>query len=299
MRKDINRQCFGTGTGSLVVEELENGGGETTVKTKNENDLQYIQIGDVVDVIKSTEGATGNGVVGAEVVEREVSGKKIVLSKATAGKLETTEKLKVYISGNRNNEMDGLRNITEEARTLHSINSNTQGNSFWNGNTVESGTSFTATAVAGESLFEQLADKVGAQGNGDVEVFLTTRGIRRRLADSYQSQKRFNDKTTVDVHGGYSAIMVNEIPVIADDMAPKQFAFGFNKSALKWFEQVKPGWLEQGNGGIFQLKTAGTGTYSANWQAWFRWYAVFACVAPNRTGRIENCTDDAPVSDGF
>ena len=89
--------------------------------------------------------------------------------------------------------------------------------------------------------------------------------------------------------------MVNEIPVVADDDAPKQFAFGFNKSALKWFEQTKPGWLERENGGIFHLKTAGTGTYAAVWQAWFRWYAALGCVAPNRTGRIEFATDDAPI----
>jgi hypothetical protein len=190
--------------------------------------------------------------------------------------------------------MDGMRNITENERTLHSVNSATSGNAFWKGNTVKAGTSFAATAVAGESLFEQLADNVGAQGNGDVEVFLTSRGIRRRLADSYQSQKRFNDAKAVDVHGGYSAIMVNEIPVVADDDAPKTYAFGFNKSALKWFEQTKPGWLERENGGIFHLKTAGTGTYAAIWQAWFRWYACLGCVAPNRTGRIEFASDDAP-----
>ena len=297
MRKDINRQAFSRGNGALTeavsatVGVEETNSKETLLKFRTKNDIQYIHVGDVIDVLKEATGEVGQGVEGAEVTEvKELEAK---LSKAMGTINAAT--YNVYISGNRNQEMDGLRNITAKNRVLHSVNSETAGNTFWNGNTVAAGTSYTATAVAGESLFEQLADNVGAQGNGDVEVFLTTRGIRRRLADSYQSQKRFNDAKAVDVHGGYSAIMVNEIPVVADDDAPKQFAFGFNKSALKWFEQTKPGWLERENGGIFHLKTAGTGTYAAVWQAWFRWYAALGCVAPNRTGRIEFATDDAPI----
>ena len=297
MRKDINRQAFSRGNGALTEAVSATVGVNKTSKTTevkllDKNSIQYIHVGDVVDVIKEATGELGNGVEGSEVTE--VKAEAFVISKTLAAEL-AAETYNVYISGNRNQEMDGLRNITAKNRVLHSVNSETAGNTFWNGNTVAAGTSYTATAVAGESLFEQLADNVGAQGNGDVEVFLTTRGIRRRLADSYQSQKRFNDAKAVDVHGGYSAIMVNEIPVVADDDAPKQFAFGFNKSALKWFEQTKPGWLERENGGIFHLKTAGTGTYAAVWQAWFRWYAALGCVAPNRTGRIEFATDDAPI----
>jgi len=267
MRKDINRQAFGRGNGALAAAPTSTAGlkktsKETKLEFNTEFDLQYVQIGDVIDVLKEATGELGEGVEGAEVTARSVSSKEVTLSKALKGELNA-ETYQAYISGNRNQEMDGLRNITENERTLHSVNSATAGNAFWKGNTIKAGTSIAATAVAGESLFEQLADNVGAQGNGDVEVFLTTRGIRRRLADSYQSQKRFNDAKAVDVHGGYSAIMVNEIPVVADDDAPKTFAFGFNKSALKWFEQTKPGWLERENGGIFHLKTAGTLRWAA------------------------------------
>src|SRR5205823_882963 len=130
------------------------------------------------------------------------------------------------------------------------------------------------------------------------ETFLTSRGIRRRLADSYQSQKRFNDAKAVEVHGGYSAVMVNEIPVVADDDCPKQFAFAINKSALRWVEQAKPGWLEPpGQATMFQMKTGSTaGTYQAIYQGWWKWYAALACVAPNRTGRLEFCSDDEPTN---
>lgn len=294
MGKDMNRQCFGLGGGQLVKPKGVNENSEKfVVKFEEEADLQYIQIGDIVDVLVESSGAVSNGVKEAEVTERSVSGKEITLNKELAAKL-AAKTFNVYISGNRNNEMDGLRNMTEKNRVLHGINSETAGNAFWQGNTVKAGTEASKPAIATESLFEQLADNVGAQGNGEVETFLTTRGIKRRLADSYQSQKRFSDAAAVNVHGGYTAIMVNEVPVIADDDAPKGFAFGINKSALKWFEQTKPGWLERENGGIFHLKVAAAGQFAATWQAYFRWYAAFGNVAPNRGGRVEFCTDDAP-----
>jgi hypothetical protein len=294
MRKDMNRQAFGLGTGLLG--KLATTAKGTVIKVQTEAEMQYIQIEDTIDILKESNGKVeGKGVEKVEVTERNVAKLEFTISSELAGEVKESDKYGVYVHGNYKKEMDGLRNCTAANRTLHEINSETAGNAYWNGQTLAVGASATATAVAGESSFEQLADKVGAQGNGDVEVFLTTRGIRRRLADSYQSQKRYNDAEAVDIHGGYSAIMVNEIPVIADDDAPKTFAFGFNKSAFKWFEQCAPSWLQREGGDIFQLKPGGTlGEWAAAWQAWFKWYVALGCVAPNRTGRLESCTDDAP-----
>ena len=296
LSKNMNRQALGEGTGALIgkVESVKNGGAEAVFKFKDANDLQYIQVGMIIDVVAEATGLSASkGVVGAEVLTRTLSAtvdsSAITTSLATAGALAYADKYNVYVSGSYKNEIDGLRNITNKSRELHSINSSAAGNAYWNGNTISA-----AGAAAGEDLFEQLADNVGAQGNGEVEVFLTSRGVKRRLANSYQSQKRFNDKTATQINGGYSAIMVNEVPVVADDDAPKGFAFGLNKSSFKWFQQTDPGWLQQGNGGIFHLKTgvSNAGEFINAWIAFFRWYASLGCVAPNRTGRIEKCADD-------
>jgi hypothetical protein len=299
MRKDMNRQVFGTGNGALATKVSATTGVKKTSKAKkleflDTNSLQYIKIGDIIDVLIESTGATTNGVVGAEVTEVSIANKEVTLSANLAAEL-AAETYQVYITGNRKNEMDGLRNITEEERTLHEVNSATAGNAFWNGQTLAVGKSLTETTTAGESAFEQLGDKVGAQGNGDVEVWLTSRGIRRRLADSYQSQKRWTNKEATEVAGGYKAIMVNDVPVIIDDQCPKGFVFGFNKSAFKWFELSPPQWLELPDGKIFQLQQGGTqGTWNAAYEAFFKWYVALGCVAPNRTGRLEFCSDDAP-----
>lgn len=281
MRKDINRQVWGNGTGELTA--VRENSSAKVVKVKS---IQYIHVGDPVDVLVASTGATTNGVVGATVVKATGGATpEIELDKELTGTAGTT--YSVYISGNRSNEMDGLQNMIAKERTLHEINSATAGQEVWGSSVLSA-----EGNVAGESLFEQLADEVGTQGNGEIEYFIGTRGIKRRLADTYQSQKRFNDAKTVDIHGGYTSIYVNEIPFVIDDDAPKGKAFGINKDAFRWFEQTKPGWLEK-DGQVFQLKNATTAGQRMNvWQAWFKWYVAFGCVAPNRNGVINECEDD-------
>jgi hypothetical protein len=287
MRKDINRQVFGDGTGLLTSVRAANTAGLIPV-----NSVQYIGIGDTVDVVVRSTGATGNGVVSTTVTARDTTAgaQTITVSPVPAGALDTT--YGIFLAGSYGKEMDGLVNISATVnRTLHGINSATAGNEFWNPQVIPAG-----AAIAGETLFERLADNVNATGQATVETFVTTRGIRRRLADTYQSQKRFNDARAVDVHGGYTAIMVNEVAVVADDDCPKGYAFGFDKSAFRWFQQTSPGWLEQRDGGIFHLKDGSTAQTKMNvWQAWFRWYVAFGAVAPNRSGALTGCDDDAAL----
>ncbi len=288
-RKDINRQVFGTGDGVLANVAASS----TTLPTITLDSVQYVAVGDPVDVLVASSGATSTGAAGTSIVTRTGGSTKTVVL-ATTVTVDLT--FSVYVAGNRANEMDGLRNIASTSRTLHSINSGTAGNEFWNAQVSNVGSAAASLAVAGESSFEQLADNIGLTGQGEVQVFLTSRGIRRRLADTYQSQKRFNDAQAVNVHGGYSAIMVNEIPVVADDDCPRTWAFGFDKSAFRWFQQTSPGWMERGGGGIFHLKDGSTaGSKVASWSAYFRWYAVLGSVAPNRTGALKFCTDDNPA----
>ena len=289
LRKDLNRQVFGTGDGVLATVTAT----ATTQLTITLDSVQYVAVGDTVDVLVTSTGAAAAGGGTANVVTARAGGTTKTITLTSSVTVDLTHS--VYVSGSRGLEMDGLRNMTGTGRTLHSINSATAGNEYWNGQVRNVGASAASLSVAGETSFELLADDVGLTGQGEVEVFLTSRGIRRRLADTYQSQKRFNDAQAVNIHGGYSAIMVNEVPVVADDDCPRTWAFGLDKDAFRWFQQASPGWMEKGGGGIFHLKDGATaGSKVATWQAFFRWYASFACVAPNRVGALKFADDDNP-----
>lgn len=283
MRKNINRQVFGTGIAGTMAVLTSSPAAATTFTVDS---TQYLRVGQVIDVLNISTGAAGGA--GRVITAINRTTKTITVDVATTA---TTTTFGVFKEGAWGNEMEvGLRNSTGTSRTMHSINSATAGNEFWNGSRRAA-----SGAVAGESLFEQLADDVGQNGQGEVEVFLTSRGIRRRLADTYQSTKRFNDARAVEIHGGYTAIFVNEIPVVIDDDVPKGWIFALQKDAFLWAQVQDPDWLTDPKSGLaWHLAMGSTlGKRKAAWEAWFVWYAAIANIAPNRTGAIPDAQDDS------
>ena len=133
LRKDINREVFGDGTGLLGTAASASG---QVITVGSTYDLQYIQIGDTVDLLVKSTGATTAGGTGLVVTARTPATPSITVTGTitTAGSIDNTYGL--YISGDRSNEMDGLRNIVSTGRTLHSINSSTAGNGFWDAASV-------------------------------------------------------------------------------------------------------------------------------------------------------------------
>ena len=282
MRKNLNRQVFGTGAAGTMAVLSSSPAASTTFTVVS---TQYLRVGMVIDVLNISTGAAG--AQGRTITAINRTTKTITVDAAITA---TTTTFGVFKEGAWGNEMEvGLQNATGTSRTMHSINSATAGNEFWNGNRRAA-----SSAIAGESLFEQLADDIGQNGQGEVEVFLTTRGIRRRLADTYQSTKRFNDARAVEIHGGYTAIFVNEIPVVIDDDVPKGWVFGLQKDAFLWAQIQDPDWLTDPKTGLaWHLAMGSTlGKRKAAWEAWFVWYAALACVAPNQIGAIPDAADD-------
>ncbi len=301
LRKDISRMTYGTGDGLLATITATPSGTSITVDSG-----QFIAVGDTIDILVKSTGATTNGVVGTTVTAVSLGGTAasstqanatLTISPGVAGALSTS--YGVYLAGDRNNESDGLRNITNTSRILHNINSSTS--SVWDGN-VDSSPNY---ANPSEDLFMKQAQRIlGRNGrtNGKIDTILTTLGVQRRLANTYASQKRWNDAGAVNVAGGYSAIMVsaggNPTPVIADTDCPNGFAFELNKGSFAWAELAPAGWLTppEGGGGMLWLKDGSTaGTKQTIWQGWMRWYATLVCVAPGRNGQISTIADDVPL----
>lgn len=284
-RKKVNRQVFGDGLGTLA--SLASSPAAATTFTVDS--VQYLKVGQIIDVRTKTTGALENaGNVSLTITAINRTTKVVTVSAAVTA---TTGTAGVYIAGSYGLEMEGLRRIGSTNRTLYGIDSSIAGNEYWNPQTRDAG-----AATAGEDLFIQLADAAAsAGGDSDLEVFLTTRGVRRRLAGTYTSQKRFNDARAVDVHGGYSAIYVNEIPVVSDDDVPKGYAFGLRNDAFTWFEVDQPGWLSDPDSGkVWQLANGSVaGSRKAAWQAWWVWYANLGANAPNQLAVIFNAADDA------
>jgi hypothetical protein len=292
MRLKVNRMVYGSSDGLLA----------SCVSSETSTDIrvdsgQYINVGDTVDVLTRADGRSRGA--GLTVLAVTYTGTLDSSTQANAtirlsSSITVTNADGFYISGDRLNETDGLRNITDVRRSLHSIDSSSV--PVWDGNVNAVG-----WVNISEDLLMQMAQRIRQRTGKNVEKFITTFGIQRRLANTYQSQKRWTNGEAVNVDGGYQAIMVSAggraTPVIADTDCPNGFAFGLNMEPFAWAQMRDVGWLAPPNGGsIFHLKDgASAGLKQSIWQAWIVWYATLICVAPNRQGQISQLKDDVPI----
>jgi hypothetical protein len=298
MRKDVTRIAYGTGDGLLASCTATQG----SVNTFSVDSGQYIAVGDTVDVIVRSSGATGTGAVGRVVTAVAYTGSANSATQTAANvtvngaTISVDNTYGVYVSGDRSNESDGLRNICNTSRTLHQINS--ASNPFWDSNLKDF-----AQSNPSEDGCMQLAQQIRQRSGKTPDLFMFSLGGQRRLANTYASIKRFNDGHATNVDGGYEAIMVSAggapTPALADVDCPAGKGFALNKASFAWAQLGPPDWLEapDGKGSVLYLKDgASLGTKARTWQAWMVWDAVLINVAPNRNGQFLNINDDIPVA---
>ena len=298
LRKDIGRVAYGTGDGLLASATATQG----SVNTFSVDSGQYVAVGDTVDVIVRSSGATGTGAIGRTVMAVAYTGTANSATQANANvtisgaTISVDNTYGIYVSGNRNAESDGLRNICNTSRTLHGINSST--NAFWDSNVKDFG-----QANPSEDGIMALCQTIRQRSGQNPDLIMFSYGGQRRLANTYASQKRWNDSNVTSPAGGYGgAIPVSAggqpIPVQADVDCPAGKGFAVNKSSFAWAQAGPPDWLQSpnGDGGILYIKDgASLGTKSRVWQGWMNWDAVLVNVAPNRNGQFININDDIPV----
>jgi hypothetical protein len=291
MAKEINRQFYNSTKGILGVVASSTGPLATVVL----DSVQYLRVGDSLDIVAVATGtAVTNGT--SRVIQSIAKATNTVTFSGATNLTVTAATHGVVLSGSYGFEVEGLRSMASTARTLHNIDSSVAGQEEWDGNTIDaSGGTGTAT-VAGESLFEQLLDQVGARGRGDLDTFITTRGIRRRLADEFASQRRYLDNKAQELHLGYTTIEVAGRECVIDDDCPKKLVLGLKRDSIKVMQATTPGWLETsaGGGARIELKDDTTaGQKVAAFQAWYRYHLALECSDPGVTGQITNCADES------
>jgi hypothetical protein len=300
MRKDVTRIAYGTGDGLLASCTTT----QATVNTFAVDSGQYIAVGDTVDILVKSTGATSTGAVGRQVTAVTFTGTPNGATQANANitvngaTISVDNTFGVYISGDRSLESDGLRNICSTARTLHQINSSTAGNGFWDSNVKDF-----ANAAPSEDGVMQLAQQIRQRSGFPPKFGMMTLGGQRRLANTYTNAKRFNDNNATEYKGGYDTILVNAggnaLAMRADVDAPCGNFFLLNDDGLCWSQIGPPDWLQppDDKGSVFQLKSGATaGTWQRIWQAWLIWDACLVSIAPNRQGKAINVFDDVPVA---
>lgn len=289
IQKDVNRQGYGSQLGALAAVTAD---GSNTVTVDS---VQYLRVNMVIDLVDFV-GTPGTILASARTITAINPTTKVVTYSGSDATATTNHRL--TRNGSYSNEINGLGNMIANtngpgtaAGILHGVDPSSAANSWWNSPVFDGGGN-----PFSEDQGQQLVDRVGSSGQGEVELILTTRGIRRRYVQQLKSQKRFTDDQSVVLRGGFKAILFNEMPMVFDDDCPKGTMWFLNPEAFMWVyldasgEGGKGGWdWVDDDGAILSRAT----DHTDNFDAYLAADHDFACVARNRNGKIINLADDA------
>jgi len=182
-----------------------------------------------------------------------------------------------------NKEIQGLKSIVSSTGTLHGVNPTTY--PFW---------AATQTAIGGaisDTVLRNAKDNIGFESGADLEggldyAIVTTRGIRRRYADTLLANRQVVASQTVKLHGGFSALMFDENPIFADDATSTGNVYGLSLKDLFWAQASDWDWMDE-DGKVLKWDTRRDRYIAVLYK-----YCQLGTTARNRHFRLTGVTDD-------
>lgn len=243
---DFNRAAYGNGTGVMATLRNNEAAAQTVIDVDTTINFRG---GEIIDGLTLTTGVVIEPARTVTSVDR--TNRTITVSPALTTGLTAPTDVWVRASADStvavpqnslNREIEGLTSIVSSTGALHGINPATY--PWWRS---------VQTAVGGglnDAVLRDAKDGVMFESGFDLEsgldfAIITTRGIRRRYADTLTAVKRFNDAQSVKLHGGFTALMFDENPIFVDDMCPVGNVFGLALNKLFWAQMSDWEWMEK------------------------------------------------------
>jgi hypothetical protein len=286
---DFNRAAYGNGTGIMATVRNNEAAGQTVLDVDTTINFRG---GEVIQPVVVATGATIANENAFEVTSVDRVNRTITVAPALATGLTATTHGFVRASASTtaaapNNsygrEIEGLQSLVAATGTLHGLNPTTY--SFWK--------SYVATGVGAinDSVLRDAKDGVMFESGFDLEsgndfAIITTRGIRRRYADTLTALKRFNDAQSVKLHGGFTALMFDENPLFVDDQCPVGNVFGLSLNKLFWSQASDWEWMEK-DGDVLKWDTSRDRYLAVLYK-----YCQLGTTARNGHFRLSGVTDD-------
>lgn len=284
LRKDVNRQAFGSQNGALAAVTAD-GANQVTVDS-----VQYLRVGMRINFVDVTNDTPLIAYGTFRTITAINAGTKVVTYDGTDLTATTNHRICRYLNWKR--EIHGLTNLISATGTIHNIDSTAAGNEYWRSIDLANG-----GLPWNEDLGQQTMDAIGAAGLGEANIMLTTRGIRRRYINTLKSEKRFTNQDSVTLRGGFKAVLFNEQPMVFDDDCPKGTMWYLEPDALAWFflpDGDQPGnwdWVDD-DGAILTRKADHTDAFEGYLAADHN----LGVMQRNRLGRNTGLEDDtAPI----
>lgn len=283
---DVNRAAHGDGSGKIC--DVRTNAADAAASVDVSTTVRF-RGGEVIDFV------TAAGVVVSaahEVISVDRSGRAIGISPALDNALTAGTHFPVRASSDstiavpnnsQNKEIQGLDSIVSDTGTLHGLNPSAY--SWFKSHVNTSG------GAISDAKLRDGKDAVGFEQGVEAEsgldfALLTTRGIRRRYADTLTSLKRFNDAQSVKLHGGYTALMFDENPIFIDDQATPGTVYGLALNRLFWSQMSDWDWMEE-DGKVLKWESRRDRYIAVLYK-----YTQFVCTQRNAHFKISGLLDD-------
>jgi len=234
--KDSARIFYGNTSNGVVAKITDT----TTSASHTVDTVQYLSVGELVDVLDTVTGAQVGTSAGLTITAINETTKTITLSGSVGA---TTATSAVYRAGNRLQEPTGLDQICSATVPVYGLDPATQ--PIWAGNTL------TSVGALLESWMIAQADRARQKGAKITAIF-TSLGVRRAYFSLLTQQRRIVD--TKSFTGGFQALAFNygtEIPVVEDVDAKPGTMYFIDETKIK--EYKKRGWyFEDRAGSVLQ-----------------------------------------------
>lgn len=194
-----------------------------------------------------------------------------------------------------NNYPNGLINILNRGGSydnFEGINAATANQQRWNTTRLTAGTDTDSASQFAEMDLWHLAQLIAAKSGKDAMQkpgeFLcqTTMGLRRNLAESFFGQRRLTPSDFVKIKGGFKAIEVSGIPVVADTWNPAGTVYLVHLPSLTWVDRQDWEKVQYEDSGAWR-PIPGRDAFEINWAAYWN----FGCLQRNPHGMITGFTD--------
>jgi hypothetical protein len=269
LRKETNRQVYGTNTGILAVATAS--GSTTTFITTN---AQYLEIGMFVDQYNSTDTNSVNVLTNANVQIQDITTVAGV-STVTFATAVTTTTAGFFLTrtGSRSKEPVGFEQIVAGLTNTNVLG--TGGGALYNiTHSTWSGNMDSTAGAISEGRMINLVDVIRTKG-GRTTVGFCSLGVRRAYANLLEQQRRYVN--TTEFTGGFKGISFTtdygEIPIVADfDCQPGRLYF-MNEKEIKIYQNADWSWMNR-DGNMWQRLIDSSGEYDAYRARMFKYWQI-------------------------
>lgn len=237
---NLSRMTYGDGTGLLctIATATKN---STSVTVDSVNNLM---IGMVVDLY--VDGVLCSDMVGVRIVDWDIANKTVVLSKAFTETYSSSKAYTLYAHNAKGKELTGLDAIFNS--NITSLYGNTKADyAYLQGRTV----SKTSVQYTEAVLIDEI-DRQGLFFGSNPDMILMSHDMRQK----YQSlllNTRINTDV-VNLAGGYKAISMNGVPMVADRFVKEGTMYIVNTKLFGMHELCDWEWLSNDKGQILRQK---------------------------------------------